>query len=138
MKLQDLELILNSKIFYIWVDDDCYQFKNTYDMYKTYGEYEVEKICDDYTCDESHMDIYLKSSHIQIQHIAKNINLVDYCLELMTEFNSLENINKSFDLENSKEILEGLSDTELIKKMHLVKDLINTHKVNKYIKEELK
>ena len=60
MKLKKLKNIIQSKIIYLWVDDDCIQIKDKNDMYSKYGEREVKCIYDDAdVLHDSHLDIEL-------------------------------------------------------------------------------
>jgi len=60
MKLKELKNIIQSKIIYLWTDDDCIQIKDKDFMYSKYGECEVGCIYDDKDClCGSHLDIEL-------------------------------------------------------------------------------
>ena len=60
MKLKELKNIIESKIIYLWTDDDCIRIKDKDCMYSKYGEYEVEYIYDDKDLlHGSHLDIGL-------------------------------------------------------------------------------
>jgi len=60
MKLKELKNIIESKIIYLWIVDDCIQIKDKDYMYSEYGEHEVKHIYDDKdSLYGSHLDIEL-------------------------------------------------------------------------------